>query len=126
MKRYKILFFIILFVYFNAFWLYVYAEQDSTATPREKAMLLALTDLERGPAQEKQKTKYTESEEEDIAPPLQKGAWVLEKGQLYGEIYTKYYWHNQQFDEKANKKRWDYDRHNEIRANIRLNTASPI
>ncbi len=41
--------------------------------------------------------------------PVQRGAWTLKKGELYAEIYTKYYWHNHQFDNHGHKKRWDYN-----------------
>jgi len=40
---------------------------------------------------------------------LRQGAWFLKKGEFYTEVYSKYYWHNQQFDSDGNKHRWAYD-----------------
>ena len=39
---------------------------------------------------------------------LRQGVWFLKKGESYAEIYSKYYWHNRQFDSNGNKHRWGY------------------
>lgn len=92
---------------------------------KEEAMLLALEGIEK--KSEKTLTalnetraseekaapaalpKEAEEENESLIPPLQKGAWTLKKGQIYAEIYTKYFWHNHQFNNNRKKKRWDFD-----------------
>lgn len=71
-------------------------------------------------AYENVKTGRQESKTE-VAPPIQKGAWTLKKGETYAELYTKYYWHNHRFDDNGKKKRWDYDgKGNEIRTELKL------
>jgi len=60
-------------------------------------------------------------EEEALAPPLQKGAWTLKKGETYAEIYTKYYWNNSQFTNGREKEKWAYDgKYDEIMAQLKL------
>ena len=39
---------------------------------------------------------------------LRQGVWFLKKGESYAEIYSKYYWHNRQFDSNGDKHRWGY------------------
>lgn len=89
------------------------------ASEKERAMLLALENLEK---ELKRETKaITPWGEETLIPPLQKGAWTLKKGQTYAEIYTKYYWHNHQFNNNRKKKRWDFDgKGSEIMSELKL------
>lgn len=61
------------------------------------------------------------AEELSLEPPTEKGAWTLKKGQLYMEMYTKYFWNNAQFNNDRKKQRWDYNgKSNEIRAEYKL------
>ncbi len=39
---------------------------------------------------------------------IEQGTWFLKRGEFYSEVYTKYYWHNQQFDSDGDRHRWDY------------------
>lgn len=114
--------------------------QQLIAPQKNDAMLLALEETEKkinsqpeiiktAAVEEKQPlSPPTEEEpvipsieEESLSPAIQKGAWTLAEGQLYTELYTKYYWHNHQFDAKGKKKRWDYDgKGNEIRTELKL------
>lgn len=89
---------------------------------KEEAMLLALEKAEKNIKGEGPKipTKFT-PEKEALAPPIQKGAWTLKKGQLYIELYTKYYWDNSQFNNDRKKERWAYDgKYNEIMPQLKL------
>lgn len=87
---------------------------------KKSAMKLALEEAEENIKSEELKTstavmpKQEESlavipKEETLEPPIQKGAWTLKEGQIYAEIYTKYYWHNHKFTNDRKKKRWDFD-----------------
>lgn len=52
---------------------------------------------------------------------LRQGTWQLERGDFYTEIYTKYFWHNRQFTNGREKKRWGFDgKYNEIRTELKL------
>lgn len=91
--------------------------------PREEAMKLALEEVEKNIKKQELKTSMAviPEKEESLAPPIQKGAWTLEEGQLYVELYTKYYWHNHKFTNGRKKKRWDYDgKYNELRTELKL------
>lgn len=86
---------------------------------KEKAMLLALDDVEK--ALSASQPKAVREKNESLAPPIQKGAWTLKKGETYVEIYTKYYWDNSQFNDGREKKRWDFDgKYNEIMTQLKL------
>jgi len=90
---------------------------------REDAMKLVLEETEKNIKKQEltTPTAVIPEKKESLAPPIQKGAWTLEKGQLYAEIYTKYYWHNHQFNNYRKKKRWDYDgKGNEISTELKL------
>lgn len=90
---------------------------------RDKAILLTLEEAEK-----KSQTSAMESEKiallvenESLIPPIQKGAWTLKKGETYAEIYTKYYWHNHQFNNGRERKRWDVEgKGNEIMTEWKL------
>lgn len=86
---------------------------------KEKAMLVA---LELAEAEKEIPAEASpETQKESLAPPIQKGAWTLKKGQLYAESYTKYYWHNHRFNSDGKKKRWAHDgKGNEIRTELKL------
>ena len=101
--------------------------QSKTETPvmipRKEKTLAALKELEK--TAEKKETPLLQpkevTEENTLAPPIQKGAWTLKKGETYVEIYTKYYWHNHKFDNDRKRKRWDYDgKYNEIMTQLKL------
>lgn len=90
---------------------------------REDAMKLALEETEKNIKKQEltTPTAVIPEKEESLAPPIQKGAWTLQKGQIYAELYTKYYWHNHQFDNGRHKKRWDYEgKYNEVRTELKL------
>ncbi len=89
---------------------------------REKAILLALSEIEKKmslspPASSQTKTTAEESLPEEInkATTKQKkspyigGAWGMPKGQYMLELYSKYYYHNRRFDNNGNKNRWGYN-----------------
>ncbi len=40
---------------------------------------------------------------------LRRGTWFLKKGEFYSEVYSKFYWHNQEFGSDGKKRRWAYD-----------------
>lgn len=62
-----------------------------------------------------------EKDSSSLAPPIQIGAWTLKKGKLYTELYTKYYWHNHQFNNNRKKKRWDFNgKGDEIMTELKL------
>jgi len=90
---------------------------------RENAMKLALEEADKNIKKQELKTSngWTPKKEESLAPPIQKGAWTLQEGQTYIEIYTKYYWHSHEFDNGRHKKRWGYDgKYNELRTELKL------
>ena len=115
---------------------------------KEKAMLLALENMEKeskakgpitaqtnsasaapeelkGPAEQKEAPPQQEEElteqEEALAPPVQKGAWTLKKDQLYTELYTQYYWANSQFNNGREKERWGYSgKYKEIMSQLKF------
>jgi len=109
------------------------------APDKEQAMLLALENVEKEssspaapvskepekPAKQErnilgEQQELTE-EEESLAPPIQKGAWTLKKGQLYTEIYTQYFWDNAQFTNGREKERWAYNgKYKEIMSQLKL------
>jgi len=65
--------------------------------------------------------EYYREENEAVIPPMQKGAWMLKKGETYAELYTKYYWHNSQFNNQKKKERWDYEgKGNETMSELKL------
>lgn len=101
------------------------------ASKKDKAMLLALEEAEKkissqpeivtGVTIEEEKPISPSTTEESVTPSISKGAWTLQEGEMYAELYTKYYWHNHQFDDKGKKKRWAYDgKGNEIRTELKL------
>ncbi len=93
---------------------------------REKAMLLALEETEKKmeetekkiPLSKKQevikktipeeKTEVLAEEVSDKEFPFIGGAWGVPKGHYQLELYTKYYYHDSQFDSDGNKTRWGY------------------
>lgn len=90
------------------------AGRDKT---REDAMKFALEETEKKMTLPKkrevveknipeEKTKVSIIEEEF---PFIGGAWGIPKGHCLLESYTKYYYHNSQFDSKGKKKRWSSD-----------------
>lgn len=95
---------------------------------RDKAIKSALEEAKgkiksetKAKTQPEKKPPATPPGKESLAPPIQKGAWTLKKGQIYAELYTKYYWHNHKFDDDGEKKRWDYDgKGDEIRTELKL------
>jgi len=101
---------------------------------REKAMLAALKKAEVVTAKSEKTpppTKPTPPLEEKAAqekptapkeiPPTEKGAWTVPKGQLYTEIYNKFYWHHNQFDDRGKRVCWNFDgKYNEIRSELKL------
>lgn len=110
----------------------------TVVSEKNNAVLLALEEAEKkityrkpasppskkespGPQNLEAKPVTLSTGEESLIPSISKGAWTLRKGQTYAELYTKYYWHNHQFDSKGEKKRWDYDgKGNEIRTELKL------
>ena len=99
---------------------------------REKAIKLALEEAKKRTLGEKvlekesppitpakEKTPILPSER--VAWALKQGTWQLKQGDFYGELYSKYYWHKDKFDDKGNKKNWDYEgKYNEIRTELKL------
>ncbi len=96
--------------------------EERIAAAKNKAMVRALERTEKEiNSQPKIAAKVIPEENESVSPPIGKGAWTLKKGQMYAELYTKYYWHNSQFDGKGHKKRWGYEgKGNEIRTELKL------
>lgn len=90
---------------------------------RDKAILLALEEAEKKsqtPARESEKIALL-VENESLVPPIQKGAWTLNKGVIYVELYTKYFWHKHKFDDNGDKRRWAFDgKGNELRTELKL------
>ena len=74
-----------------------HAFEQNINSNKQEAMLLALKELEQESVQPEEADWEEEFSEDLFAPSLQKGAWTLKKGELYTEIYTKYYWHKHQF-----------------------------
>ncbi|MFH1269753.1 MAG: tetratricopeptide repeat protein [Candidatus Omnitrophota bacterium] len=67
------------------------------------------------------KKKESPEGDESLVPPTDKGAWTQKKGQFYTELYTKYFWHNHQFNNDREKKRWDFDgKGDAIRTELKL------
>ncbi len=89
--------------------------EAKVASEKEKAMLLALENLE------KKSKKEVAGEKESLAPPIQKGAWTLRKGQTYVELYSKYYWDNAQFNDGRDRKKWDFSgKYKEYMAQLKI------
>ncbi|MFA5410950.1 MAG: tetratricopeptide repeat protein [Candidatus Omnitrophota bacterium] len=101
---------------------------EKFASERQRAMASAMEEAggkikpeTQNAAQTARKPATTPLGEESLVPPVQRGAWTLKEGQMYVELYTKYYWNNHQFDNKGKKKRWDYDgKGNEWRTELKL------
>lgn len=94
---------------------------EAKIAPREKAMLDAMEKLEEIEGLKTEPPLTPQPESPLLAPPIQKGAWTLKKGQTYVELYTKYYWHNHKFTNERKKKRWDFDgKYNEIMTELKL------
>ncbi|MBU0999638.1 hypothetical protein KKG24_05070 [Patescibacteria group bacterium] len=90
---------------------------------REDAVKFALEETEKKIKKQEltTPTAVMPEKEESLAPPIQKGAWTQQEGQLYTELYTKYFWHNHQFNNDRKKKRWDYDgKGDSIRTELKL------
>lgn len=86
---------------------------------KSKAETLVITPQKKEPPQTQ--PKEISQEEESLAPPVQKGAWTLKKGQTYVELFTKYYWNNSQFNNGREKERWNFGgKYKEIMSQLKL------
>ena len=90
---------------------------------REKAMKLALEEADKNIKEERPKTSTAVIPEKgkSLAPPIQKGAWTLEKGQTYVELFSKYYWDNAQFNNGREREKWDFSgKYKEIMSQLKI------
>jgi len=54
-------------------------------------------------------------------PPVEKGAWLVPKGELRCELYNKYYWNHSQYNAERKRVRWSYSGDgDEIRNELKL------
>ncbi|MDD4953480.1 MAG: hypothetical protein PHG40_01070 [Candidatus Omnitrophica bacterium] len=89
---------------------------------RNEAMRLAMDNIkDKTQASSETQTTDVTDQENSIAPSVGKGAWTLKKGEMYAELYSKYYWHNRHFNDERHSERWDYQgKGNEIRQELKL------
>lgn len=88
---------------------------------KDRVMLLALEETEKKVKPKPESRTPVALEKESLAPPIQKGAWTLKKGETYAELFSKYYWHNSQFTNERKEKKWDYDgKGDEIMTELKL------
>ena len=119
MRKRREIFISILFIYLFAPQLY--ARESDLVGSRDEAMFVALDRLEKNIYPQEKGLMDAPEGDKTLSPPIQRGAWGLKKGQLYTEIYSKYYWHKYGFDAKGHKQRWAYGgEYYEIRREIKL------
>ncbi len=80
--------------------------------PQEKQTPAPLKELEKVAKEKETKpkevTKEPEKTAEEKSLPYIGGAWGVPKKHCLLELYSKYYYHNSQFDNQGKKKRWGY------------------
>jgi tetratricopeptide (TPR) repeat protein len=89
--------------------------------PQEKDPFNPAMDMGKDINQLREAPKDKPSGTEFLSVPPQSGAWTRKKGEIYAESYTKYYWHNHQFDDKGKRRSWGYGgKGNEIKTELKL------
>jgi protein XagA len=110
------------------------------APEKEKAMLLAMEDLDKKSKAEAEaiiskekemrlaskepasaEPKEISQEETSLAPPIGKGAWTLKKEETYIELFYKFYWDNSQWNNARERERWGFDgKYKEMMAQLKI------
>jgi tetratricopeptide (TPR) repeat protein len=101
---------------------------------REEAMIRALEQaegkffeepfeepVEQEPLPEPVAVEEEEAQEEEEAEAADEPYQLIKPGKTFVELFTKYYWHNTEFDSGGKRKRWAYNgRYREVRTEVKI------